>query len=66
MLADERSSALIQNFAGQWLYLRNMRAVRPDPEVFPDFDDTCGRRLNERPICSSPASCTRITASSTC
>jgi mono/diheme cytochrome c family protein len=39
MLADPRSEALVTNFAAQWLYLRNMRAVAPDASRFPDFDD---------------------------
>jgi hypothetical protein len=39
MLADSRSQALISNFAGQWLYLRNMEKVVPDPEAFPEFDE---------------------------
>ena len=39
LLADSRSEALVKNFAGQWLYLRNLRSVSPDPEVFPYFDD---------------------------
>ena len=39
MLADSRSSALVENFAGQWLYLRNLRSVAPDPDAFPEFDD---------------------------
>jgi hypothetical protein len=39
MLADARSQALIDNFAGQWLYLRNLRGVAPDLESFPNFDD---------------------------
>jgi hypothetical protein len=39
MLADERSSALVTNFAGQWLYLRNMRGHAPNPDLFVDFDD---------------------------
>jgi hypothetical protein len=39
MLADERATALVKNFASQWLYLRNMRLVLPDPEAFPEFDD---------------------------
>ena len=39
MLADRRSTALARNFAGQWLYVRNMRLVFPDPEAFPEFDD---------------------------
>ena len=39
MLTDERARALGANFAGQWLYLRNMESVRPVEDVFPDFDD---------------------------
>lgn len=39
MLADEKSSALVTNFADQWLYLRNMAFMVPDPREFPDFDD---------------------------
>ena len=39
MLADPRSHALVDNFAAQWLQLRNLRGLVPDPDVFPDFDD---------------------------
>ena len=39
MLADERSESLINNFAAQWLYLRNLDTIRPDLRIFPDFDD---------------------------
>jgi hypothetical protein len=39
MLADERADALIGNFLGQWLYLRNLKAAAPDQQIFPDFDD---------------------------
>ena len=39
MLADSRSKALVQNFAGQWLYLRNLRSVVPDAVSFPEFDE---------------------------
>jgi hypothetical protein len=39
MLADSRSKSLVKNFAGQWLYLRNMRTVGPDPMAFPEFDE---------------------------
>ncbi|HEY2980398.1 MAG TPA: DUF1592 domain-containing protein [Anaerolineales bacterium] len=39
MFADPRSQALVDNFAGQWLYLRNMQKVVPDPEAFPEFDE---------------------------
>jgi hypothetical protein len=40
MLADERSNALVDNFIGQWLQLRNLEAKAvPDLLMFPDFDD---------------------------
>ena len=38
MLADKRAVALEQNFAGQWLYLRNLEFQRPDIKEFPDFN----------------------------
>jgi Protein of unknown function (DUF1592)/Protein of unknown function (DUF1588)/Protein of unknown function (DUF1587)/Protein of unknown function (DUF1585)/Protein of unknown function (DUF1595) len=38
MLADPRAQALTENFAGQWLYLRNLDQQRPDITEFPDFD----------------------------
>lgn len=38
MLADDRAIALEKNFAGQWLYLRNLEFSRPDVVEFPDFD----------------------------
>ena len=43
MLADERADALFENFAGQWLYLRNIPALLPDENRFPDFGE--GLRL---------------------
>lgn len=39
MLADSRAEALVTNFAGQWLYLRNLNSLTPDARLFPDFDD---------------------------
>ena len=39
LLADPRSGVMISNFFEQWLYLRNMGSVRPDPARFPTFDD---------------------------
>ncbi len=39
MLADRRAENLATNFAGQWLYLRNLATVTPDMRLFPDFDD---------------------------
>ena len=40
MLADSRSSALVTNFAAQWLYLRDIEAKLPDEVLFQDFDET--------------------------
>jgi hypothetical protein len=39
MLADRRSSSLVENFAAQWLHLRNLESFTPDLRLFPDFDD---------------------------
>jgi cytochrome c551/c552 len=39
MLTHRRSDGLIENFFGQWLYLRNLKATSPDQQIFPDFDD---------------------------
>jgi hypothetical protein len=39
MLAHPRAEALVRNFAGQWLQLRNLTRIVPDPDLFPDFDD---------------------------
>jgi mono/diheme cytochrome c family protein len=39
MLADPKAHALVSNFAGQWLQLRNVRSVQPNSDEFPDFDD---------------------------
>jgi hypothetical protein len=40
MLTDARSSALVTNFAAQWLYLRDIEAKLPDEVLFQDFDET--------------------------
>ncbi len=39
MLADPRADALVHNFAGQWLHVRNINSTTPDKNLFPDFDD---------------------------
>jgi hypothetical protein len=39
MLEDPRADALVANFAGQWLHLRNVQTAKPDPVIFP-FDET--------------------------
>jgi mono/diheme cytochrome c family protein len=40
MLDDPKSEALVSNFAGQWLFIRNLATVSPDPVVFADFDES--------------------------
>ncbi|XXF77774.1 DUF1592 domain-containing protein [Myxococcaceae bacterium GXIMD 01537] len=39
MLADPRSQALVDNFAGQWLYLRALDVAQPDATLYPDFNE---------------------------
>jgi hypothetical protein len=40
MLSDPKAEAFVENFAGQWLQLRDIAKVTPDPELFPEFDET--------------------------
>ena len=47
MLDDPRAGALVENFAGQWLYLRNLPSVAPDTVRFPDFDDNLRHALRQ-------------------
>jgi hypothetical protein len=47
LLGDARSSALVSNFAVQWLHLRNLRAAAPDVNLFPEFDDNLRQAMNE-------------------
>jgi hypothetical protein len=47
MMADARSTALVTNFAGQWLYLRNLAAAVPDARLFPDFDDNVRQAMQK-------------------
>jgi Protein of unknown function (DUF1592)/Protein of unknown function (DUF1588)/Protein of unknown function (DUF1587)/Protein of unknown function (DUF1585)/Protein of unknown function (DUF1595) len=39
MMADSRSEALIKNFVGQWLFLRNIARISPDQTTFPTFTE---------------------------
>ncbi len=39
MLADSRSGALVENFAGQWLQLRKLRNASPDTATYTAFDE---------------------------
>src|SRR5690606_36155436 len=38
MMADPKADAFIENFAGQWLFLRNLEATVPVQSIFPNFD----------------------------
>jgi mono/diheme cytochrome c family protein len=44
LLADPRADALVSNFAGQWLFLRELKNVRPDS---PDFDENLRRSFQQ-------------------
>lgn len=45
MIADPRSEALAINFAGQWLYLRNLQDAQPDIMLFPDFNSNLAQSM---------------------
>src|SRR4029453_1821908 len=47
MLGDTRSRALVDNFAEQWLRLRNLDSITPDMRLFPDFDDNLRQAFRE-------------------
>ena len=47
MLADPKADAVVSNFAGQWLELRNLKRVAPDAMEFPNFDDTLRQSMQK-------------------
>src|ERR1700722_16918791 len=47
MLEDPKSKSSASHFAGQWLYLRNLPAQTPDPDEFPQFDDSLRRAFEQ-------------------
>ena len=47
MLADARAKTLIDNFAEQWLHLRNLKNSNPDLVAFPDFDDNLRQSMKQ-------------------
>ncbi len=44
MVQDKKSWALVENFAGQWLQIRQFD-ISPDPDLFPEFDEPLRRAL---------------------
>lgn len=47
MLADPKSRALADNFASQWLQIRNLKSVAIDPKTFPTFDESLRTAMME-------------------
>jgi len=47
MLRDPRADALTDNFAEQWLFLRNLKTTAPNLEAFPDFDDNLRQAMRQ-------------------
>src|SRR5579859_773212 len=47
MLLDPKAVALVDNFAGQWLELRNLDSVTPDPDRFPNFDEDLRKAMRQ-------------------
>jgi len=47
MMADPRAKALVDNFVGQWLLLRNIKNADPDERLFPTFDQTLLASMNQ-------------------
>jgi mono/diheme cytochrome c family protein len=37
MLGDKKAAAFADNFAGQWLEVRNLDSIMPDPDKFPEW-----------------------------
>ena len=47
MLGDPKAGALVNNFAGQWLQLRDVTRLEPDPDLFPEFDNELQRSMRK-------------------
>jgi hypothetical protein len=63
MLKDSKSQALTQNFAGQWLYLRNLKNQIPNSSSSRTLTTTSDRRSRRRPNSSSTAFSKKIATS---
>jgi hypothetical protein len=47
LLRDPRADALVTNFAGQWLQLRNLEGMAPDEREFPGFSPALRAAMRE-------------------
>lgn len=47
MLADPRAANLSSNFAAQWLHLRDLRGIQPDPYQFPHYNRNLAGSMNQ-------------------
>lgn len=47
MLKSPKSRALVDNFALQWLTVRSLDSLSPDPKLFPTFDDALRKAMLE-------------------
>ena len=47
MLQDPKAVALVDNFAGQWLQLRDIERLTPDPNLFPSFTQSLGQAMRQ-------------------
>jgi hypothetical protein len=50
MLHDSRSAALAEEFAPQWLHIRGLQDIQPDPQQFPDFDEALRAAMMREPV----------------
>jgi hypothetical protein len=67
MITDSRSGALLTGFFGDWLFLNNLPKVKPDPAVFPEFDENLRQafRRETELFLASPDEATGLAASVT-
>jgi cytochrome c551/c552 len=47
MLDDPKSKAFVNNFAGQYLFVRNLASQKPDPDAFPEYDGELRRAFEQ-------------------
>jgi len=50
LLDSPNSMALVENFAGQWLNLRNLADVRPNKQAFPEFDESLAKDMQQETL----------------